>query len=137
MLKLFTRNKIFEIAVDVIYFIFLSALFCFYAFLMYFPTIRAYMLVGVLVGLLLYFKSFHILLAKCAKKIYNITKKTFLKVKNDRIKVKKNDSRVDRRRSAFVGVSIIGYDLSTSGDRKARKRSCRIKRKDRTISSND
>ena len=137
LIKVFCRNKFFEITVDVAYFLLLSVLFCVYAFLMCFPTLRVYMLVGVFVGILLYFKSFHILLANYMKKFYNIVKKTFLKVGYDRIKVKKNDCCLDRRCGTSFGLSALGYDISTDSDRQTGKGTFRVKRKNRTVYSND
>ena len=47
-----------------------------------FPNIRAYMIIGVILGIVLYFKSFYIILAKKAKKLYNIIKRKKRKTKN-------------------------------------------------------
>lgn len=51
-----------------------------------FPNFRFYMIAGVFISLVLYYKSFHIILAKIVKKIYNrIVKEreTFKETKDD------------------------------------------------------
>lgn len=136
-LKFVLKNNALKIIVDTVYFIIVSALFSVYAFLMYFPTLRIYMLIGVLLGLLLYFKSFHIILAKLMKKFYNITKNIFLKVEHDGIKSKKNDRCIDGRRGSSSSVPVIGFDISIDSNRQTRKRACGFKRKNRIIPSND
>jgi hypothetical protein len=71
--------------------------------------------IGVLVGIFLYLKSFHLLLAKTAKIIYNITiKKLFLKVKNVRTKNKKTNSRGNGRRGNIDSASSVVNGIPTN-----------------------
>ena len=67
---------------DIIYFLVLSISFLFYSYWLKFPSFRAYMLFGVFVGIILYVKSFHNILAKVIKKVYNIFRKFFVLRKN-------------------------------------------------------
>ena len=87
-IKFFIKKKITKIIIDLIFSLPISALFIIYSYQLKFPNIRAYMLFGLFLGIYLYFKSFYILLAKCAEKIYNICKRK-RKLKNDRNKGKK------------------------------------------------
>ena len=86
-----------------------------------FPSVRAYMIAGVLLGVWAYMKSFHIILAKSLFLVYNISKR-YIKIrkvrrKNDGRKTKKANS-CRRGRCCIVGVnSHIGYGLSTDSDR--------------------
>ena len=60
---------------DVLFFILFSALSVFIGTLFSFPDFRAYMFIGNLLGLLLYLKSVHIIVAFFIKRVYNITRK--------------------------------------------------------------
>ena len=71
-------NLLFKFLLDTIYFLALSILFLFYGFLFKFPSLRAYMILGVFIGIILYVKSFHNILAKVTKKVYNIFRKIFV-----------------------------------------------------------
>ena len=73
---------------DILYFFVLSVLFLFYSFLLKFPNVRAYMIFGVFLGIILYIKSFNNILAKVIKRVYNIISKNFAirKNKDDRRK---------------------------------------------------
>ena len=89
------KNKIFRFIADVILISAFSVLFSIYSYKMSFSNLRAYMLLGVLIGFICYLKSFHIILANLSKKFYNIIKQKIIlnKVKkNDRRKSKKSDS---------------------------------------------
>ena len=92
LLKSGVKSKCFRIIPDIFVFVALSVAYVFLAYSFGFPNLRAYMIVGVFVGIIGYFKSFHILLAKCLKKLYNIIRKKVLKVRYDRVKVKKINS---------------------------------------------
>ena len=70
-----TRNKILENLTALIVLSLLGLIFTAYMFFMNFPNFRPYMLIGVFAGILGYFKSFHIILAKFVKKFYNIIHK--------------------------------------------------------------
>ena len=89
------KNKIFHFIGDIIFISLFSMLFSIYSYKMEFSNLRAYMLLGVLLGFISYLKSFHIILANLIKKFYNIIKAKIKiqKVKKyDRRKSKKNDS---------------------------------------------
>ena len=113
-IKALTKWEILRILSDVLAFIVSLVFYVIYANVLKFPTFRMYMPLGVFVGILAYFKSFHIILAKYVKLIYNILVKKYLKVKNGRIKSKKNNRRDHRRRSTLSGYSSIGNDLSVN-----------------------
>ncbi len=69
------KYKVFQIISDVISFILTTIGYVYLSYRLYFPNIRLNMLVGVLLGVILYHKSFSIILANIGKKIYNIFKK--------------------------------------------------------------
>lgn len=60
---------------DILFFLLFSALSVFIGTLFSFPDFRAYMFIGNLLGLLLYLKSFHFLIAFFLKWVYNIARK--------------------------------------------------------------
>lgn len=69
------KVKWLNILLDLVFFVLLSASYFLYSFTLRFPSVRLYMLAGVLVGLFISAKSFNIILAKFIKKIYNIIDK--------------------------------------------------------------
>ncbi len=81
IIKTKINNLILRIIPDLVAFLITAMLYCFYAFILCFPNFRIYMTVGVLLGILIYFKSFHILLANLLKKLYNIKDKLFTRIK--------------------------------------------------------
>lgn len=118
-LKLLFKYKIVKIAIDVLFSIPIGFAFAEYCFAMNFPSLRAYMLVGVFVGLYLYFKSFYILLAKLTQKLYNICKEKILKARNVRKSKRKNTN--NRRKGKKVnsrkyGRGGIAYGDTFNGD---------------------
>ena len=117
ILRLIIKNKVFNGAIDAIFMLVLSFIFSVFSYKSNFPNIRFYMMGGVLLGLILYLKSFHIILAKFVKKFYNITIQKFkkgLEKKNDRKKGKKIDSGVNSGGS-FASI-YSGYDNGLSND---------------------
>ena len=52
--KKLIRNKIVNIFINIISFILMGILFVYYAYYMYFPSFRAYMPIGVCLGVVLY-----------------------------------------------------------------------------------
>ena len=68
-------NRIVKHLIDIIFFIFGAILFSFYSNLLKFPTFRFYMPISCLLGIVLYIKSFNIILAKFFKMAYNKIKK--------------------------------------------------------------
>ena len=111
--KFFIKNKFLKAFCDVFASFFLSVIFVLFSFYLRFSNLKLYMLCGVFIGIYLYLKSFHIILAKYAEKIYNIYKSKRKKLSNDRIKSKKVDRRRYGRRSSVGGNPSIGNDLST------------------------
>ena len=75
LVKYKIKNKIIRAVIDVLTSLIVTVLYVFYSFYMQFPSFRAYMILGVILGIYLYVKSFHIILAILCKKIYNILKK--------------------------------------------------------------
>lgn len=116
--KILFKIKSVAVALDIISFLIVWALFVQYSLMMEFPSIRAYMPIGVFIGLTLYFKSFKIILAKYIQKLYNRCRIIFVKVRNDRRKNKKIDSRRDGRRGASRRHTSRRDDLSVNINRR-------------------
>lgn len=114
LLKNVVKNNKIAWVFDLVAFIFTSLIYGVSSYKLCFPNYRVYMTVGVLVGIFLYLKSFHILLAKTTKKIYNIMENKIAKVRNDRIKNKKVDSSGDGRCGASHSDTFNDYGLSTN-----------------------
>ena len=111
----------------------IGVLFSQYSYNMYFPNFRIYMIVGVLIGIYLYYKSFYIILAKILKKFYNIIKQKIVRLKgkkNDRNKSKKNDSGNNSRRSVVARDIAINNGLSNGIHKDRRKSNRTLKRAD-------
>ena len=53
-----------------------SISFVYFQYKLSFPSLRFYMIVGVFLGLIVYAKTFNLMLAKALKKLYNIIRKT-------------------------------------------------------------
>ncbi len=85
LLKCKIDTKIIKAIIDVFCCVIITFLYLLYSFYMKFPSLRLYMIVGVVFGICLYIKSFHIILAKLCKKLYNILKKS----KEKKINVRK------------------------------------------------
>lgn len=95
LIKHFIKNRFIKIIPDIIFISISSFAFLCFSYYLSFPNIRLYMFLGIILGCLGYFKSFHIILAKYLKKFYNIIIKNKIerkKTKDERIKNKKNDS---------------------------------------------
>ena len=63
--------KALRIVFDLIFFVLTGLIYVAVSYQLDFPSLRAYMIAGVLLGILLYCKSFGIILANVGKKIYN------------------------------------------------------------------
>ena len=94
-LKFFVKNKIVKNLFDFITFLLVCFLYFIFAYKMRFPNFRFYMVLGVFLGIFMYIKSFHIILAKFVKKMYNViiikrekTKKCSVKQKQTKLKQK-------------------------------------------------
>ena len=70
--KYFIKNTYIKFLPDAVAFCLVALGFITISFILKFPNFRIYMAFGVLLGVALYFKSFHIILAKTSKKLYNI-----------------------------------------------------------------
>lgn len=79
--------KALEFTTDVLFFLCFAALSVFVAVLFGFPDYRAYMTIGNLLGLILYLKSLHRIVAFFKKVCYNSIKKIEKKGKNTRKEV--------------------------------------------------
>jgi len=90
IIKLAINNKFIRIIPDLSAFIITCIIYVTYSFLLKFPSFRVYMAFGVILGIYLYLKSFHIILAKIIKKAYNII--------DEKIS-RKNKSKHDRRKN--------------------------------------
>lgn len=128
-----------KILPDVAAFILIAAAYVVFSFKLNFPSYRIYMTVGVFLGLALYYKSLHVILAKCTQKAYNKTIKRFfefLKTKKgktkdgkrgkikraERVKVQKTGGRSHGRRSSFSNNTRLGNELSTDSHKQRKTR---------------
>ena len=138
-LKRLITNRAVGVLLDITAFIAVTITYLFLSFSWGFPSVRAYMIVGVIVGLWGYMKSFHIILAKFTKKFYNIIIKKLTKgkgTKDDRSKSKKVDSGLNGRGSVAFIYSSNDNGLSNdynSGQKKSYRIFARPNRKIRKI----
>lgn len=65
------KDRIFTIACDVVYCLFFALAFVFTSVLFGFGNLRLFMILGCVLGALLYLKSFHIFVAFFVNKLYN------------------------------------------------------------------
>ena len=65
------KDRIFTIACDIVYCLIFCAMFIFTSVMISFYELRLYMLLGCILGALLYLKSFHVIVAFFVKKVYN------------------------------------------------------------------
>ena len=77
------KDRIFTIACDVIYCLFFAASYVFVSVMFNFDNIRVFMILGCVLGAILYLKSFHLIVAFFVNKLYN------------RIRLKKMDKNDD------------------------------------------
>ena len=73
--KAFIKSKPFKCVPDILFFAIAAATYSAYAFFLGFPSYRVYMTAGVFLGIYLYYKSLHQVIAKTAVKCYNVTVK--------------------------------------------------------------
>ena len=69
--KFFVKNKFLRAITDTVAFILCAVFYITFAFEFNFPSFRVYMPFGVILGIAVYMKSFHIILAILGKKLYN------------------------------------------------------------------
>lgn len=84
LIKYFVHNNYLRVILDVVFYLLSFCVYLFLGYNLHFPSLRIYMIVGFFVGLFLYAKSLHIILANSLKKLYN-------KIKNKRKKVNTQD----------------------------------------------
>ena len=65
------RGRAVTVVCDILFFLLLACGYLFLSLLFGFPDLRPYLLLGLLLGLLLYLKSFHEIVAFFVKKVYN------------------------------------------------------------------
>lgn len=65
-------NSIFRVLLDLVYFCLIAFIYLNFSHYLNFPSFRVYMALGVFLGMLMYKESFHIILAKILKRLYNI-----------------------------------------------------------------
>lgn len=71
--QIFSNKKI-HFLLDIIFFFAFSGMYIFTSVMFELPSFRLYMFIGCLIGLLLYLKSMHRMLAFFVKRLYNIVK---------------------------------------------------------------
>jgi hypothetical protein len=116
---------------EIIFFLFLSVSFLFYRNFYGYPSLRAYMVVGVILGLILYAKSFHLLLAKAGKVVYNRINKFILTKKvliNDGKESKKSNRSGNDRRDTVNSNLAIGNVVPVNKHQRRKERTRRIRR---------
>ena len=104
-----------------------SVIFTYFNLIYEFPNFRAYMVVGVVLGIYLYKLSFHKVFAILLNKVYNVINKLIkkIKAKNERRKEKANIL------GGFVGVNNVNHNLggdinlSTRGNIHSKKQNSR------------
>lgn len=113
-LKFLIKKDLFKIVIDVFAFVIIAVLYVVFSYRTKFPSLRLYMITGVLVGIVIYYKSFHRILAKIVKKAYNIIKSKKVKTKDDGRKDKKTDSCGNGGRSIASTSACFGNALSVN-----------------------
>ena len=109
------KDKIFIIAADIIYCLVLATGFIFVSVMFGFSSLRLYMLIGCVLGALLYLKSFHQIVAFFAKKVYNRVTSRKKVIKRERNKEKPHRSGINRRRRVAYS-NLRGSDNLSVGD---------------------
>lgn len=119
------------VILDLIFFAIFSIIFSIFCFERGFPNVRAYMIVGALFGLILYAKSFHIILAKGVNVLYNRINKFILTKKgkkNDGKEIQKPNRRRHGRCSATSCDTLIGNDIPNRKHKRRKEKTKRIRR---------
>ncbi|MDE6667579.1 MAG: spore cortex biosynthesis protein YabQ [Clostridia bacterium] len=121
------KDKIFIIAADVLYCLVFAAGFIFTSVMFDFEGLRLYMLIGCVLGALIYLKSFHLIVAFFCKKVYN----NFTKLKEKRggrTKAHSDGGGDNVQRDTVDSNSDRRDNLSVSNNR-FRKRTKKVARK--------
>ncbi|MDE5897388.1 MAG: spore cortex biosynthesis protein YabQ [Clostridia bacterium] len=90
----FTQKWV-RILTDVVFWIFFAALYLFVTLLTGLPDLRFFTFIGCVLGLFLYLKSFHKIVAFLAKKVYN----SFDKIRKGRSRCSKEITQTAERRN--------------------------------------
>ncbi len=69
--KYSVKDKVFTIVCDIVYCLFLSVSFVFVSVMFGFSNLRLFMVLGCVLGAILYLKSFHLFVAFFVNKLYN------------------------------------------------------------------
>ncbi|MGN0804343.1 MAG: spore cortex biosynthesis protein YabQ [Candidatus Coproplasma sp.] len=112
------KDKIFTAVCDLIYFAVLSAMFIFVSVCFEFYSIRLYMLLGCALGVLIYLKSLHIIIAFLIKRVYNKVNKCIRSTvsRYERRKANKNNCGNNRCHRNFRLHSLHRCDSSGCRD---------------------
>jgi len=117
--KYTVKDKIFIIAADVLYCLVFAAGFVFVSVMFDFTSLRLYMLLGCFLGALIYLKSFHVIVAFCVRKVYNIVRKKTAKRKarkhSGRTKAQPHGGGNNGERNTADSNFGGGSDISGSG----------------------
>ena len=136
--KRLCRLKPLGVISDILFCALSAAGFIVYSFALKFPALRAYMFAGVLLGALLYFKSFNVIVANIFKKLYNNIRKTKkAKTKDGRNENEKTDNLRDGGGGAPSRNTSRGDDLSTDIHKSAQRQRKRVRRRNRRIRTAD
>ncbi|MCI8734726.1 MAG: hypothetical protein HFE40_04150 [Clostridia bacterium] len=130
------KDKIFIIAADIFYCLVFAAGFIFVSVMFGFGTLRLYMLLGCLLGFLLYLKSFHFIVAFSVKKVYNGFTKRKEKL-GGRTEEDPSCGGADGQRNIAGGNSRRRHHLSAGGNSVGKQKVRRNKKRDRKIRTAD
>ncbi len=132
-LKYIVKNKPIKILSDTFVFILIGLLYIAYSYSFNFSSLRLYMIFGVFMGIVVYMKSFHILLAKIGKKAYNIIQIRKDKIKHERRKDEKGNSSDDDRRRIASRRSSCSNGISTDFNKRSQKKRKGVRRTDSNL----
>ena len=133
LIKKKLKNQVVKFIIDLSAFVVMTLFFILFSYLMHFSDLRLYMACGVFIGIYMYFKTLHILLAKNVKKIYNVYEKILAKVKNVRKQSNKNNHSINCRCGSVASDTSFNNGLSNDCHRCKTKRPTSSKRKDKRI----
>ena len=124
-IKTVSKNKVVGFIADTSAFALAAFAFVPYSYALNFPSFRPYMAAGVFLGLFLYAKSYHILLAKPVKILYNVCRNKFEKNrerKNARIEIQKTRRRAHGGGGNTDNLSAFDDDLSARRNRRSKQK---------------
>ncbi|MDE6585777.1 MAG: spore cortex biosynthesis protein YabQ [Clostridia bacterium] len=135
--KVYTvKDRVFIAAADILYCLVFAAGFIFTSVMFDFEGLRLYMLAGCLIGALLYLKSFHLIVAFSAKKVYNKVSK-YTESKSGRTKEKPHRRGNHGKRNNLSDNSGKRSHLSAGGNSRRVKKARRIKSGNRKNAADD